>query len=147
MGEIPPSLSICAIKKTGQKPHSGPRERARGRYSSLLSRRYSHTVPLTDSHSYALLIVAALLAMVHRTIALYTLASPHTMTHKGQELVLQVNLRTAPAPYAICARLSLSAKRHRPCGSCGQQKRCPRAPPGARTLDTLIKSQVLYQLS
>ena len=40
-----------------------------------------------------------------------------------------------------------ATKKHRPRSSCVYKNSVLSAPSGARTLDTLIKSQVLYQLS
>ena len=44
-------------------------------------------------------------------------------------------------------RVQRNEKKHHSQSSCVPKNSVLRAPPGARTLDTLIKSQVLYQLS
>ena len=47
----------------------------------------------------------------------------------------------------INTKFSINKEKHRPRSSCVYKNSVLSAPSGVRTLDTLIKSQVLYQLS
>ena len=47
----------------------------------------------------------------------------------------------------MCGSAAAMKKRTAPRALASPKTDLPNAPPGARTLDTLIKSQVLYQLS
>ena len=47
----------------------------------------------------------------------------------------------------INTEFSINKEKHRPRSSCVYKNSVLNAPSGVRTLDTLIKSQVLYQLS